>query len=298
MSQAPTPEPPRRKADPSATFQVVSDFTRFRNSVLPPQTEPQYAAMTVRNRNRSRSRGEVASLVLALPFSLLLCTGMAQQDTQAPAPIERRPPPSIFPPANPTIYGANVSRNPAPQSSDPQHRGVPPLPRGEHLAQWMNQHSNLTPEQQQRALGQEPGFDNLPSETQQRYRDRLAQLDALNPRRREQFLARTEAMERLNPDQRAEVRGALSQLGQLPPDQRRVVSRTFRALRDLPADQRVMALNSGHYGPPMDAQQRSALFGLLRVEPMLPPPTRPQTVPANPGSPLMPGAQPGYQGPR
>lgn len=266
--------------------------------------------MKVRNVSRRWVQEGVASLVIALPF-MLLCSASAQ-DTQAPAPIERRPPPASAPsPGSPTSYGngnargypsqssgASQTGNAAPQAGNTGHHGVPPLPRGEHLAQWMSQHSHLTPAQQQQALGQEPGFGNLPSETQQRYRDRLAQLDALNPQRREQFLARTEAMERLNPDQRAEVRGAMSQLGALPADQRRIVARTFRALRDLPADQRVNALNSGRYGPPLDNQQRTVIFGLLRVEPMLPPPGRVQTEPGNPGQGMVPGVQPGYQGPR
>ncbi len=101
--------------------------------------------------------------------------------------------------------------------------------------------------------------------------DRLAQLDAMNPRQRQRVLARTESMEKLNPDQRAEVRGAMSQLGSLPVEDRRAVARTFRALRELPPEQRVQAYASGQYGPALSDTQRTVLFDLLRVEPMLPP---------------------------
>ena len=169
---------------------------------------------------------------------------------QAPAPIERRPP-------SPRPAGANGEA----------HHG----PRGEHLAEWMNQHSSLTPQQQQQALEREPGFRELPQPTQQRMRERLAQLDAMTPEQRQRLLARNEAMERLSPDQRAEVRGAMSQLGDLPQDQRHTVARTFRALRDLPPEQRIQAFSSGRYGQ-LNDNQRTVLFNLLRVEPMLPPP--------------------------
>ncbi len=240
----------------------------------------------------TRHIGKVASIapfVLAAGVCLGAVSGTAAgQETQAPAPIERRPPPA----ASATSVG---------QTTNPQRPGSGKLPRGEHLAQWMNQHSNLSPEQQQQALGQEPGFSNLPSDTQQRYRDRLAQLDALNPAQRQRFLAHTEAMERLSPDQRAEVRGAMGRLGALPVEQRRVVAHTFRSLRDLPPEQRIPALNSGRYGPPLDPQQRDVLLGLLQIEPMLERPAPRQPVSGSPSAPSMqmaPGVPGQNQAPR
>lgn len=199
---------------------------------------------------------------LATAVLVCLCTLCAVADPgrasfparqqQEPAPIERRAP---MPHA-------------AQQNGDAVRRG----PRGEHLAEWMNHHNNLTLQQQQQALEREPGFHDLPQSTQQRMRDRLAQLDAMNPQRRQRLLARNEALERLTPDQRADVRGALQQLGSLPPEQRRTVAHTFRQLRDLPPEQRISAYGSGRFGAPLNEEQRTVLFHLLRVEPMLPPP--------------------------
>ena len=176
--------------------------------------------------------------------------GAGVRPQQPPAPIERRPP----------QRGLNQG----------QHNG---LPRGEHLAEWMNQHRELTPQQQQQALDREPGFRELPQSTQQRMRDRLAQLDAMTPEQRQRVLARNEALERLTPDERAEFRGAMTQLGNLPIDQRRPVAQTFRALRELPPEQRISAFATGRYGPPLSDTQRAVLFNLLRVEPLMPPPT-------------------------
>ncbi len=146
--------------------------------------------------------------------------------------------------------------------------GPNPGPRGEHLAEWMNAHRNLTPAQQQQALQNEPGFRDLPQQTQQRYRERLAQLNAMNPQQRENTVRNIENMERLNPQQRGQVRGAMQQLGALPPDQRRTVARTFRQLRDLPPDQRAAAMSR----VPLNDAQRATLGNLMSVEPMLPPP--------------------------
>ena len=142
--------------------------------------------------------------------------------------------------------------------------------KGEHLAQWMNQHRNLTPEQQQRALDNEPGFRELPQQTQERMHNQLARLNAMSPDQRQRILNYNERMEHMSVDQRAEVRGSLQQLGSLPLDQRRQVAKSFRELRELPPDQRGAALNSPQYQY-MNPGQRSALNNLLRVEPLIPP---------------------------
>lgn len=162
------------------------------------------------------------------------------------------------------------------------------MQRGEHLTGWISQHGNLSLQQQQQALGQEPGFRDLPADTQQRYRNRLAQLDAMNPQRRQRLLARNEAMERLTLEQRAQVRGALGQLGALPQDQRHAVAETFRMLRDLAPDQRFAAMNSGRLLPPLNPVQRSVLENLLTVAPILPFPNRlAAPVPPGPQQPLV-----------
>ncbi len=147
-------------------------------------------------------------------------------------------------------------------------------PRGEHLAEWMNQHNNLTATEQQQALEREPGFHELPPQTQQRMRDRLSQLNAMSPEQRQRVLERNEHMELLTPEQRGQVRGAMQQLGALPQDQRREVARSFRELRQLPPDQRAAAMNSSRYSS-LNESQRATLNNLMRVEPMLPAPERP-----------------------
>ncbi|MGO4210193.1 DUF3106 domain-containing protein [Terriglobus sp. 2YAB30_2] len=157
-------------------------------------------------------------------------------------------------------------RRPAPQRQmSPAGGGG----RGEHLAQWMDKHRNLTPQQQQNALRSEPGFQQLPPETQARVMGRLGQLNAMPPQQRERVINRAEAMEKLEPQQRQQVRGALSQLGALPTERRRLVARAFRDLRRMPPEQRQNTLNSPAYRD-FTPQERSTLNNLMQVEPMLP----------------------------
>jgi hypothetical protein len=141
---------------------------------------------------------------------------------------------------------------------------------GEHLSEWLSQHSGMTLEQQQAALDREPGFRELPVQTQIQMHQRLAQLNAMTPEMRARTLAHTEAMERLSPAQRSQVRGVMEQLGSLPQDQRRQVIRSFRELRMVPPEQRFAMMNSPRYGW-LNYAQRTVLTNLIFIAPMLPP---------------------------
>lgn len=174
------------------------------------------------------------------------------------------------------LVAAPVSGQASPDPQGlPQHRpgragNFRPGGGGDHLAEWMAKHSNLTNEQQLRALEAEPGFAQLPPATQQHMRDTLVRLQGMTPERRQRILSFNEAIERLNPSQREQVRAATKQLAELPPDQRRYVVRTFRGLRQLPPRQRQAVLNSERFAH-LTPEQRSSLNSLMAVEPLLPP---------------------------
>ena len=234
---------PRREAQQPPAFRP-SQASSFRDAQQPSFRNVQPASRSPQARLRPQSFAGGAVLA-----------GM-QQNT-APAPVERRQP--------------QVSAAPPLPSANPQPGRTPGAAfagaHGEHLAEWMNLHSRLSPQQQQDALGHEPGFRELPQQTQERMRERLSQLDAMSPQQRQRMLAHTEEMERLQPTQRAEVRSAMLQLGSLPPEQRRTVARAFRELRALPPEERQGAME--RYGS-LSPQQRATLDHLLQVEPMLP----------------------------
>jgi hypothetical protein len=151
-----------------------------------------------------------------------------------------------------------------------QARGGPRPQNQEHLAQWMDRHSNLSLPQQHRALQSEPGFNNLPAQTQQRMLDHLSHLNNMPPEQRRRTLERNEALEHLTPAQRGQVRGAMQQLGGLPVDRRRLVARAFRDLREMPQPQRQAILNQDRFRTQFSDQERTTLSNLLAVEPYLP----------------------------
>ena len=169
-----------------------------------------------------------------------------------------------------TAFCAGREQAPRPVRPAPQSSRVGPKPSQEHLPQWMERHQNLTPDQQQRALENEPGFRQLPPQTQQRMRERLSQLNALPPQQRAHVLERAEQMEHLNPQQRQQVRGAMAQLGSLPPDRRRTVARAFRDLREMPPQQRQAFMNSEYLQRELSPSERGTLTNLMAVEPLLP----------------------------
>jgi Protein of unknown function (DUF3106) len=162
-------------------------------------------------------------------------------------------------------FGAHPPTQPHPPQKLPQ-----PEQNREHLAEWMDRHSNLPLEQQQRALQNEPGFHDLPPQTQQRMLDRLSRLNNMPPDQRRRILERNEALEHMTPVQRQQVRGAMQQLGALPTDRRKIVARAFRDLRDMPPSQRQMTLNSESFRSQFSETERSTLSNLLAVEPLLP----------------------------
>jgi hypothetical protein len=147
---------------------------------------------------------------------------------------------------------------------------IGPKPNQEHLAQWMNRHSNLPLAEQQHALENEPGFRDLPSQTQQRMRDRLTQLNNMTPEQRRRVLDRTEQIEHLTPTQRQQWHGAMEQYSGLPEDRRRLVARAFRDLREMPEPQRQALLSSDRFHGQFSDQERNTISDLLAVEPYLP----------------------------
>ncbi len=143
--------------------------------------------------------------------------------------------------------------------------------RQQHLPQWFRQHQNLSPQAQERALRNEPGFDRLPPREQQRLFNRLQQLNAMPPERRERTLQRMEALERLSPEQRQQVRSAMQQVTQMPADRQRMMHKAFRDLSQLPPEQRQAVLNSSQFKNQFSDNERQTLGTLMSVQPYSPP---------------------------
>jgi hypothetical protein len=150
-----------------------------------------------------------------------------------------------------------------------------PRPRFEgnqqpHLGAWLARHGNLTPEQQERALEGEPGFNRLPPDTQQKLMNRLRQINRMPPSQRQRTMDHIEAMERLSPQMRQQVRASVQQFHSLPEDRQRLVKKAFRDLREYPPEQRQAMMNSGQFQAQFTPQERGILGNILAVEPYRP----------------------------
>ncbi len=142
---------------------------------------------------------------------------------------------------------------------------------GQHLPQWFAQHQNLSPNAQENALKQEPGFARLPGGQQQQVIDRLHRLDLAPPAQRQRMMERNERFEALSPERRQDIRSASQALSQMPPDRRQAVRQAFRELRSLPLGERQNALRSARFQAEYTPAERSMLDNLLSIEPYHPP---------------------------
>ena len=171
------------------------------------------------------------------------------------SPGELRPGGGNVPMVRPGVNG-----NPALNGAD----------RPGHLGQWLMNHQNLSPQQQEEMLRREPGFNRLSPDQQQRVLNRLRSLDERPPEQRQRMIDRNEMFERLTPEQKVGVRGAFQSWNQMAPDRHRMVGRAFADLRQIPPDQRWAILNSARFSQEFSPEERRVLGNLLSIEPYEP----------------------------
>jgi Protein of unknown function (DUF3106) len=159
---------------------------------------------------------------------------------------------------------------PPPQAPSPRTGST------QHLGPWLQGHGSLPPQQQERALRSEPGFNRLNPQAQQKLMDRMHQLDRMPPAQRQRTVDHIEAMERLSPQMRQQVRTSVQQFHSLPPDRQVLVKKAFRDLRAYPPDARAAMMRSSRFASQFTPQERGILGNVLTLEPYqpghLPPP--------------------------
>lgn len=163
-------------------------------------------------------------------------------------------------PANENSTGA------APQTEGKAGNADQP-PSRPHLGQWLEQHRDMSPQEQERALHNEPGFNRLPTAQQKKLLLRLQQLNAMPPQQRQRTLDRIEALERLSPQERNKIRNVIQEVGKLPPEKRSMMRQAFHTLIPLPQEQRENILNSPEYKSQFSDHQRQLLEVLLSMQP-------------------------------
>ncbi len=90
---------------------------------------------------------------------------------------------------------------PAPAPHAPHIRSSARPAQQGHAGDWLRRYKDLPPQEQERALQNDPGFRRLPPARQQLLRQRLQHFSNLPPQRQLQMLNRMETWEHLTPAQ-------------------------------------------------------------------------------------------------
>lgn len=197
----------------------------------------------------------------------------SQRGTTAP-PSHRASPVQLGRPSAPASVGSAQAR-PA-YSAPGVHNALPTTspqstaPAG-HLGEWLNQHSNLPPGEQERMLRADPSFGRLPGEQQQRLVQQLRHVDQMNEQQRRRRLERSERIEHMSLQERMSLYRSNQVFSALPANRQSLMKRAFQDLRSVPPDQRQTVLNSAHYQSTFSPEERAILNDFLRVEPYEPP---------------------------
>ena len=186
--------------------------------------------------------GLLAGAIIAA-LSMMSVPGLAQK--AAPRPIPQRPAPA------------------------PQQRMAPPpvqAPRQQkHAGDWLREYKDLPPDEQEKALQNDPAFRNLPPRRQQMLRDRLQNFSSLSPQQQLRVLNRMETWEHLTLEQKKEARQVFRGMQQLPPDRRRLVHKEIDDLRAMPPDQREQVINSDRIKGTFSDQERDLMRGATHL---------------------------------
>lgn len=146
-----------------------------------------------------------------------------------------------------------------------QHRAEARRQNQAHAGDWLRRYKDLPPEQQQKALENDPQFRNLPPERQQQLRQRLQRFSSLPPQQQQRILNRMETWEHLTPEQKDHARQVFQQFRQLPPERRQAVQGAIQELRNTPPEQREQLINSDRYRNQFTPQERDLLRGTSQL---------------------------------
>ena len=138
---------------------------------------------------------------------------------------------------------------------------------GRHGGDWLRKMHNLPPDEQERALQNDPEFQRLAPEIQARLRERLRKFNNLSPEQRERMLNRWERFEHLAPEQQQRARRLHNRMRELPEARRRMMYRALHHLRDMPADQRERVLSSERFRNNFSDEERDLLRGMAEIAP-------------------------------
>lgn len=134
-----------------------------------------------------------------------------------------------------------------------------------HIGQWLKKIQNLSPEEQEKALANDPEFQKLPPEQQNQLRERLRHFNSLPPEKRQRILERMDAFEHLTPEQQQQARQIFGQVRQLPDDRRHEFRKGMRKLAGMNPDQRLAAIDSPEFRGAYSDDERNLMRQVVKL---------------------------------
>lgn len=164
----------------------------------------------------------------------------------------------------PSAHFQSPSNAPKPQNNTNQQPQKQP---NRKMGEWLSNHKNLPPDQQQKLLENDPKFKKLPPERQAELRERLQKFNNLTPQQRERALQRMRYMATLTQEQRQQIRDANQQLQGLPQDRQLMVHKALRHLRQMPPEERQQVLQSDRFRQNFSEPEQKILNQLAAINP-------------------------------
>jgi Protein of unknown function (DUF3106) len=128
---------------------------------------------------------------------------------------------------------------------------------------WLQEHGNLPPQEQEKALEKDPEFQRLPPQRQEQLKQNLRRFNTLPPDQRQRTLNRMAGIEQLPPDKRQQLQSYMSQFRDLPLDRRQMIRKAYRNLHEMPPEEQQRVMNSDRFRGAFNDNERSILNGML-----------------------------------
>lgn len=174
---------------------------------------------------------------------------------------------------HPPLAGAQAKPAAGAQGSASVARGAAPATHPaahvrhsvHHAGDWLRKYKDLPPDQQQKALENDPQFRKLPPDRQILLQRELRRFSSLPPEKQKIILQRMDTWEHLTEAQKRAAKTVFTKIRQLPPARRTMMMGAIKDLRRMDPQQRQEALDSAAYRTRFTNQERDLLKGVLKL---------------------------------
>ncbi len=169
-----------------------------------------------------------------------------------------------------TLHGQDKADATSPPKNAPAHHPANNNHPHHRAGEWLQQHGHLAPDQQQKALDNDPDFKKLPPQRQEQLREQLRKFSSLPPEQQKQWLNRIQFMESLTPEQRQRLRAANQHFQGLPQERKMMVRTALRHLRQMDPQGREQVFQSQQFRDTFSEDEQGLLRNLAEISPPSP----------------------------